>query len=105
MLDVLFDYRLGTLLYTINLKKGWNQIGDPFVTSVPVTSLTFGTGNLTYAQATAGPSPPNYPLVWSYAGGAASYTAANNLDPLKGYWIYAYQNTTMNVSVNRKQEN
>jgi hypothetical protein len=93
--------RTGTLAptnvpFTISLPAGWNMIGDPFPESVPLASTTFGAGT-TFAQATSGQSPLILSTVWAYSQSTNGYVAATSLDPLQGYWIYAYSATTMNI--------
>ena len=81
--------------FTISLTKGWNQVGDPFFTSVAL-SLLLVNGS-TFAAATAGSSPLVSSSVWGYNSGTNAYVAATSLAPLSGYWVYAYSNVTLDV--------
>jgi hypothetical protein len=85
--------------FVIDLQAGWNMIGDPFNSSVSITSLTFANGSETYSQASSGNSPLIDPTFYSYTNGASTYTSATSLNVDQGYWVYAYSATTMNVPV------
>jgi hypothetical protein len=86
--------------FTINLAAGWNQVGDPFAKAVTISSLTFGAGT-SFAAATTATSPLVSPTVWGYDStansGSGGYVLATSLQPLKGYWMYAFKATTMTV--------
>jgi subtilase family serine protease len=83
--------------FEISLQAGWNMIGDPFNASIPLQNVTFNDGSETFAQGTANANPLIYPTLYSYTAGSSSYTSANSLSPGLGYWVYAYQATTMDV--------
>jgi hypothetical protein len=66
---------------------------------VPISSLTFNSGQVTYAQATAG-SPALIGDIYGYAaadGYGEPLTASQDLVVDGGYWIYASSSTTMFV--------
>nr|MDQ2733131.1 hypothetical protein [Armatimonadota bacterium] len=103
----LFDQ--GTATSTlINLQPGWNLIGSPIATTVPLSAL--GVTD----QAGVGYSDPGAasragvlsPLFYSYSPGDAAYPANyqvhtlpnGTLEPFKGYWVYAFQRATLNVA-------
>jgi hypothetical protein len=65
--------------------------------SVPITNLTFSNGTETFVQATTGNSPLIDAGVYAYSSGSNSYTQATSLQPLQGYWIYAYAATDVEV--------
>jgi hypothetical protein len=89
--------------FDIALPEGWSQIGDPFTKVVPLTSLTFANGSLTFAQASAGSDAVIRPAVYGYDAtlnsGAGGYTLTNTLAPGKGYWICALSSTDVEVPV------
>ncbi|MDR3711036.1 MAG: fibronectin type III domain-containing protein [Capsulimonadaceae bacterium] len=86
-----------TKTFAISLTAGWNMIGDPFATSVALSSTTYGSSSLSFASASSGSNPLIWSTVYSYSASADNYVAATSLAPLLGYWIYAYQSTTMYV--------
>lgn len=83
--------------FAIALTAGWNMIGDPFTTSAPLTSLTFGKSAVSFSVATSGANAIVSPTFWSYVPSSNSYAAATSLDAQKAYWVYAYASTTMYV--------
>jgi subtilase family serine protease len=83
--------------FVISLQAGWNMVGDPFNSSVSLSSLTFNGGTETYAQAPGGSSPLISSSVWSYTAGASGYTSASSLSPDQGYWVYAFTATDMDL--------
>ncbi|HEY3333530.1 MAG TPA: choice-of-anchor tandem repeat GloVer-containing protein [Capsulimonadaceae bacterium] len=80
--------------FVINLAPGWNMIGDPFTTSVPLSSVTFGAG-VSYANAITAVDPIISPTMWAYNTTTKAYVKSSTLEPLKGYWLYAYKTTSM----------
>ena len=84
--------------FTIHLAQGWNQIGDPFLTPVPVSSLTFVSGSTTenYTQAST-VKPVLLGGLDGYTPNGNYYTvnAGQSLAVGQGYWIYAYQATNL----------
>jgi hypothetical protein len=88
--------------FDIALSAGWNQIGDPFLVSIPISSLLFSSGSISggtvsYTQATTGSPPLLLSRIWSYDALSNSYSAATDLSPGQGYWIYAVNATDMQV--------
>ena len=81
--------------YRIPLTAGWNQIGDPFPGSVPLSTVTADTAISTKAVALTDATSPVQPNLFRYDTGAGDYAAVNPasamLDPYNGYWIYAKQ--------------
>jgi uncharacterized repeat protein (TIGR03803 family) len=84
--------------FTISLSAGWNQIGDPFLVSIPLSSVTFNNGAMTYAQATSGTSP-TIGSIYSYNAAKGQYVVdRGSLVPQQGYWIWASVGTTMQIT-------
>jgi uncharacterized repeat protein (TIGR03803 family) len=83
--------------FPINLTPGWNMVGDPFTNPVPITSLLFQGGTMTYSQATNGNAPLVGPIFWKYDTSSNSYVGAPSLEPEGGYWVYAFSGTDMQV--------
>ena len=83
-----------TQSYRIALQPGWNQIGDPFLASAPLATITVdpldGTTPLGLASSTA-----TQPTLYRYDMTAGQYATLNvstdSLDPYVGYWIFARQ--------------
>jgi len=84
--------------FDIPLQAGWNMVGDPFTTAVPVSSLTFNSGTETFTQATTSATPLIGRTVWTYNAQAKAYVAATSLNPDVGYWVFAYSATDMDIS-------
>jgi hypothetical protein len=84
--------------FSITLHPGWNMIGDPFTTAVPVSSLTFNGGTETFIQASSAPNQLIGGTVWAYNQASDAYYAAPNLEPDQGYWILAVSETTMETT-------
>jgi hypothetical protein len=61
--------------YTMTAHAGWNEIGDPFTTAIPWSSVTILGGTLTSA-------------VFAYDPISNSYLGASTLEPFQGYWIF-----------------
>ena len=78
--------------FTITLQPGWNQIGDPFLASAPLSGITVDTpaGGSSAALAS---SPLVQSTLYDYDPTAGQYVAldptVDTLDPYNGYWIYA----------------
>ncbi len=88
--------------YTINLTAGWNQIGDPFNSSVSLSGATVSTAAGTSGSSLAA-STLVQPIVFSYSTTLNNYVALDattgTLDPYQGYWIYARQNSLLTLPV------
>jgi hypothetical protein len=75
--------------YRIPLVYGWNMIGCPFETSVPLSNLKVEYGNL---------DPVSFEDAWiygiisqsvlKYVTAQNDYGYASSLDPWTGYWVY-----------------
>ncbi|MGI4789101.1 MAG: protease pro-enzyme activation domain-containing protein [Janthinobacterium lividum] len=80
--------------FSIALSAGWNLIGDPFPSAVPLSSVTAGGTALASSSAVS-------PTLYSYNTAAGNYVtvsaASGSLQPYAGYWIFAGQSTTLNV--------
>jgi len=91
--------------FAIPLETGWNSIGNPFLASVPLGSLTIVAGgtSLPFGQA-SGPGGTVAAAVFGYNaslnGGVGGYFPVAPGDPLQpghGYWIQAFQSVTLKV--------
>ena len=84
-----------TQSYRIPLTAGWNQIGDPFLGPVPVSTVTADTLISTGAVALTATASPVQSNLFRYDTGTNAYVAVDptsgTLDPYNGYWIYAKQ--------------
>jgi uncharacterized repeat protein (TIGR03803 family) len=83
--------------YDIPLAAGWTSIGDPFQTSVPLSSLLFNNGTETFNQATTGSNFLVSPVFWAYDQTTNSYVQATSLQPGQGYWVNATGATDVQV--------
>jgi uncharacterized repeat protein (TIGR03803 family) len=83
--------------FVINLKQGWNMIGDPFTGGVELQNLEFNNGTESYLQATNYQNPLVGVPFYSYNTATGSYVAATAFLPYTGYWVYAYSATNMEV--------
>jgi len=71
--------------FSVGLGAGWNQIGDPYPVPVALASFTAG----------APVSPTLYRYDTASGAYAALTPASDSLQPYTGYWIFAYQATTL----------
>jgi hypothetical protein len=104
--------------FGIPLKKGWNQIGNPFnysrnwddaTTNVDTNAnimdkIYWFIGGEDYSFASTDPFVPNQTVdspSWKTAadfeGPATGVNWPGTLDPWGGYWVYAYDNTTLTI--------
>jgi subtilase family serine protease len=83
--------------FVIPLHAGWNMIGDPFTTSVSLSSLSFSGETTSFAQATSGANPMIGSSLYAYDNGSNEYTNAGSLDPSHGYWIFAFTATDLDI--------
>ncbi|MGI4788028.1 MAG: protease pro-enzyme activation domain-containing protein [Janthinobacterium lividum] len=90
--------------FTIALLPGWNQIGDPFLTTVRLGSVSLGTAAASFDQASTAAPLLVSGLVYRYAPKsgttAGSYVWVRDTDTLQpglGYWVYAYSAVTLTI--------
>jgi subtilase family serine protease len=81
--------------FSIALQAGWNMIGDPFNSTIPISSLTFN--GATFSQASSTPDQLVGSAIFAYDMGSNSYVSASSLQFGQGYWIFAYSAVTMYV--------
>ncbi len=85
--------------FNISLKAGWNQIGDPFFTAVPIANMTVTASGTTTSYVDAiGTNISD--TMYFYNQSTNAYVAAGptgTMQAQKGYWIYAFQNCTLTV--------
>jgi subtilase family serine protease len=85
--------------FTVSLQAGWNQIGDPFTTAETFSNISVTMGTTTTPLPNAGTSV--YGTLYTYPAGATQYTGVNAgqagsaMQPYLGYWIYAFQASTL----------
>jgi len=73
--------------WRIGLSYGWNQIGGPFESSIPIGSLLVEKANdepISFLDAWSTGLVGK--IIWKYTPGAG-YEQASSLDPWEGYWI------------------
>ena len=78
--------------FSLSLSTGWNQIGDPFLSVLPVSTLTVN--GVALAS-----SPLVSPTLYRYDTSSGTYAAlspsTDALQPYAGYWLYARQPVTL----------
>ncbi len=87
--------------FSISLQQGWNQIGDPFPLAAPLSTFTVsgagGTGPLASTPAVV------QATLYSYNTSTNAYAALSPvtdlLNPYIGYWIFAFQPSTLSIPV------
>jgi subtilase family serine protease len=93
---------LTTQSFSISLQQGWNQIGDPFFLSVPLSSITATAGTGQSGPLASTPAVVQ-PTLYSFDTTTNAYNALNpasdSLNPYIGYWIFAFQSCTLSVPV------
>ena len=91
--------------FRITLSPGWNQIGDPFTGSVPLSTVTADTVISSGAVPLTAAASPVAPNLFRYDTGANAYAAVDpskdTLDPYNGYWIYARKAAVLIVPVSQ----
>jgi hypothetical protein len=83
--------------FPIALAQGWNQIGDPFLSGVPLSNCSVLSGSQTLTETAAAAGNVIYGNIYSYNGGTNKYTTAQALTTGLGYWIYAFSPCTLVV--------
>ena len=85
--------------FSIPLQQGWNQIGDPFTAAVPLNTIT-----VVAASGSSGPlasSTVVQTTLYDYDTTTNAYAAltpaSDSLQPYLGYWVFAFQNSTLSV--------
>ncbi len=76
-------------LYEVDLKSGWNQIGNPYPFPVPASALRFRYMGTWLSAAQAIDRGWISPLIFRYSGGEYRSAAilSTMLEPWEGYWI------------------
>lgn len=89
-----------TQSFQITLKPGWNQIGDPFQSAAPLSSMTVDAPSGGYLGAIA-TSQLVQPTLYHYNTATGQYdtlsATTDSLQPYDGAWIYA--RTTVVLSI------
>ena len=91
--------------FSIPLQQGWNQIGDPFILAAPLSSISVinsaGTtlGLLGSTAASTIVQPALYGYNTTTNAYAALVPATDSLQPYVGYWVFAFQKSTLSVPV------
>jgi len=89
---------------SVALHPAWNQIGVPSTSPVPVSKLTFATGNtvLSFADAVGSANHIVSPTLYRYDGSNYQAVSANDsLQPYQGYWIKVFVDTTVRIPTGR----
>jgi hypothetical protein len=77
--------------FPISLSKGWNQIGDPFLTSPEFADAHYVADGNTEAFDEAVLDGDLYGTVYKYDAASNRYVTTSSLYPGSGYWIYAFK--------------
>jgi len=93
-----------TPYFTITIKQGWNQIGDPFTSPVTLTNCYVVVDGADYTWQTATTTNTSGviyvdPTLFFYSQTSPYQylTTTSSLEPNTGYWIYAYQTSTLYI--------
>ncbi|MBU0607780.1 MAG: hypothetical protein KKI08_07815 [Armatimonadetes bacterium] len=87
--------------YATNLKAGWNQIGNPFTTTVRLDQVRVaGSAGGEWSLAEAVSRNMLVPVIYAYDPEANEYTweltaADSHLDPYMGYWLLTREDLTL----------
>lgn len=83
--------------FPIALQNGWNMIGDPYTSAVPLSDLTVSVSGSTVPYATA-LSDNTVSEIYYYSGGAyQTLGSSSSLEPWTGYWIESFSPSTLTV--------
>lgn len=90
---------------TVDLKAGWNIIGNPFTTAVLWSDaharVTLAGGASSYTLSEAEANGWINTRLYDYQSGSYARVSANagqNLAPWTGYWVYVGRNLTLSIS-------
>ena len=84
--------------YSINLKTGWNLIGDPFVYSLNFLTCQIQEQDGSIKDvltAQSGSNPALGSALWTYENG--NYQVVFTLDSFRGYWLRAFRDVKLLV--------
>jgi uncharacterized repeat protein (TIGR03803 family) len=88
--------------FGIALQKGWNMIGDPFPSPVSLTTAQVqDLSGKSYTFSDASKAGLVAYTLYSYPAGSSRYQVldgSGTLSPYLGYWLYAAQDCTLEVS-------
>ncbi|MBU1726842.1 MAG: hypothetical protein KJ880_04350 [Candidatus Omnitrophica bacterium] len=73
---------------TINLRAGWNLIGNPFNYTLPLNNMSFVYGGKTRNFDNANYAGWIYPCAWAWSTQDGVYETVDALNPWQGAWIY-----------------
>lgn len=84
--------------FRLDLPTGWNQVGDPFLSAIPLTGLKIASGGTVspFAQA-SGTGGLVGAGVYAYDQAQGGYFPAVALQPGQGYWMWAALPVTLVV--------
>ena len=88
--------------FSIPLQQGWNQIGDPFPAAAPLSGITIlMSGSAAGALGSTAADAIVQPTLYRYDTTSNAYAALNpasdSLQPYVGYWVFAFQASTLSV--------
>ena len=92
-----------TAPFAVALRPGWNMVGDPFLTPVPLTDVRVqdDAGHV-YTLTAAGLAGIVSGTLYGFPAGATAYQALSSaggaLAPYQGYWVHAFRPCTLLVS-------
>jgi subtilase family serine protease len=87
---------IGSSTYSVQLKEGWNIIGNPYESSISIGSLLLKTSTISIPFTTAITDGIIQPNLYDYDG--TNYVAHGIGDMMQsydGYWIYSTTNCTL----------
>jgi hypothetical protein len=80
--------------FSLNVQAGWNLIGDPFPTAVPLSAIMV---NGTALAASPAVSPTLYRYDTPSGQYVAVSAATDSLQPYAGYWVYTSQSAILSI--------
>jgi kumamolisin len=96
------DLTSGQTGLTIELQSGWNQFGNPYNLTVPLSDVTITpiTGGSAMSLASANSNGYVYATLFSYDPSTNQYVphSSDSLTPFTGYWIKAFQPCKVTVT-------
>ena len=91
--------------FAISLQQGWNQIGDPFILAAPLSTISVinSSGATLGVLGSTAASTIIQPTLYGYNTTTNAYAAlapaTDSLQPYAGYWVFAFQKSTLSVPV------
>jgi len=91
--------------YAITLRAGWNQVGNPFPFRIDWSNSQASANGNTVPVGSAGQAGIISPTAFTFGGGrynalSAPATSSQPINAFQGFWVFAFQNSTLFLQPN-----